>query len=455
MDVSIETLEGLERKMLVVIPASRVEEKVNEKLEEAAKTARINGFRPGKVPKREIKRRYGKSIREEVSGEIIQSSFSEAVDREDVNPAGMPKIENVKMLEDQDLEYSAIFEVFPEVELSSFDAIAVEKLEAKIQEEDLDEMVEKVREQRMEYEVAEKMAEDKDKVNIDYEGSIDGEVFEGGKAQGSDLILGSRQMIPGFESGIVGMKQGEEKDVKVTFPEKYQEANLAGKDAIFKIKMNSVSGPKLPELNAPFFESFGLKGNNDLDAFRKELKGNMQKELDNAIRLKIKEQVMDGLLAVHDVSVPKALVTEEAARMRNQMVQQYGGGMKIEPAMLPPEMFSKQAEKRVKSSLVLGAVVEKYELVVDEEKTTELIDKIAEDYDDPDQVKNYYRSNEKELSQVKYVALEDMVVDLVLESAQVTTKDVSYSDAVARDAIQSNNGGSGQEPNQAVEDEPE
>ncbi|MBT07874.1 MAG: trigger factor [Gammaproteobacteria bacterium] len=455
MDVSIETLEGLQRKMLVIIPSSRVEERVNEKLEEAAKTARINGFRPGKVPKREIKRRYGKSIREEVSSEIIQSSFSEAVEREDVNPAGMPKIEDVKMLEDQNLEYSAIFEVFPEVKLSSFDSIAVEKLEAEIREEDLDEMVEKVREQRMEYETAEKSAEDKDKVNIDFEGSIDGEVFEGGKAQGADLILGSGQMIPGFEGGIVGMKQGEEKDVKVTFPEKYQKAELAGKEAIFKIKVNSVSGPKLPELDAPFFESFGLKGSNDLDTFRKELKGNMQKELDNAIKLKVKEQVMDGLLAIHDLSVPKALVTEEAARMRSQMVQQYGGGMKIEPDMLPPEMFSEQAEKRVKSSLVLGAVVEKYKLVVDEEKTTELIDKIAEDYDDPDQVKNYYRSNEKELSQVKYVALEDMVVDLVLESAEVTIKDVSYSEAVARDAIQSDNGGSGQEQNQAVGEEPE
>ncbi len=455
MDVSIETLEGLQRKMFVIIPSSRVEERVNEKLEEAAKTARINGFRPGKVPKREIKRRYGKSIREEVSSEIIQSSFSEAVEREDVNPAGMPKIEDVKMLEDQNLEYSAIFEVFPEVKLSSFDSIAVEKLEAEIREEDLDEMVEKVREQRMEYETAEKSAEDKDKVNIDFEGSVDGEVFEGGKAQGADLILGSGQMIPGFEGGIVGMKQGEEKDVKVTFPEKYQKAELAGKEAIFKIKVNSVSGPKLPELDAPFFESFGLKGSNDLDTFRKELKGNMQKELDNAIKLKVKEQVMDGLLAIHDLSVPKALVTEEAARMRSQMVQQYGGGMKIEPDMLPPEMFSEQAEKRVKSSLVLGAVVEKYKLVVDEEKTTELIDKIAEDYDDPDQVKNYYRSNEKELSQVKYVALEDMVVDLVLESAEVTIKDVSYSEAVARDAIQSDNGGSGQEQNQAVGEEPE
>ena len=440
MDVSIETLEGLQRKMLVVIPASRVEERVNEKLEEAAKTARINGFRPGKVPKREIKRRYGKSIREEVSGEIIQSSFSEAVDREDVNPAGMPKIENVKMLEDQDLEYSAIFEVFPEVELSSFDGIAVERLEARIREEDLDVMVEKVREQRIEYEIVEKPAQEKDKVNIDYEGSIDGEVFEGGKAQGSDLILGSGQMIPGFETGILGMKKAEEKDVQVTFPEKYQKADLAGREAIFKIKVNSVLGPKLPELDTAFFESFGLKGSSDLDAFKKELKANMQKELDTAIKLKAKEQVMDGLLAIHDLTIPKALVEEEAARMRNQMVQQYGGGVKIEPDMLPPEMFSKQAEKRVKSSLVLGAVVEKYGLVVDEEKTTKLIDKIAEDYDDPEQVKKYYRSNEQELSQVKHIALEDMVVDLVLESARITTKNVSYSEAVARDAIQSNNG---------------
>ncbi|MEC8299114.1 MAG: trigger factor [Pseudomonadota bacterium] len=455
MDVSIERLEGLQRKMLVVIPATRVEERINEKLEEVAKTARINGFRPGKVPKREIKRRYGKSIREEVSSEIIQSSFSEAVEREDVNPAGMPKIEDVKMLEDQNLEYSAIFEVFPEVELSSFDAIGIEKLEAEIQEEDIDEMVEKVREQRREFEAAEKSAEDGDKVNIDFEGSIDGEVFEGGKAEGSDLILGSGQMIPGFEAGIVGMKKGEEKDVKVTFPEKYQKADLAGKGAVFKIKVNSVSGPKLPELDTAFFESFGLKGTNDLDTFRKELKENMQKELDNAVKLKIKEQVMDGLLAIHDVSVPRALIEEEAARMRNQMVQQYGSGMKIEPDMLPSEMFSEQAEKRVKSSLVLGSVVEKYELVVDEEKTSQLIDKIADDYDDPDQVKNYYRNNEQELSQVKYVALEDMVVDLVLESAEVTTKSVSYSEAVSRDANQSNDSGSGQDSKQAAENEPE
>ena len=455
MDVSIERLEGLQRKMLVVIPATRVEERINEKLEEVAKTARINGFRPGKVPKREIKRRYGKSIREEVSSEIIQSSFSEAVEREDVNPAGIPKIEDVKMLEDQNLEYSAIFEVFPEVELSSFDAIGIEKLEAEIQEEDIDEMVEKVREQRREFEAAEKSAEDGDKVNIDFEGSIDGEVFEGGKAEGSDLILGSGQMIPGFEAGIVGMKKGEEKDVKVTFPEKYQKADLAGKEAVFKIKVNSVSGPKLPELDTAFFESFGLKGTNDLDTFRKELKENMQKELDNAVKLKIKEQVMDGLLAIHDVSVPRALIEEEAARMRNQMVQQYGSGMKIEPDMLPSEMFSEQAEKRVKSSLVLGSVVEKYELVVDEEKTSQLIDKIADDYDDPDQVKNYYRNNEQELSQVKYVALEDMVVDLVLESAEVTTKSVSYSEAVSRDANQSNDSGSGQDSKQAAENEPE
>ena len=434
MEVSTETLEGLQRKMLVVIPSNRVEERVNEKLEEAAKTARINGFRPGKVPKREIKRRYGKSIREEVSSEIIQSSFSEAVQQEQINPAGMPKIDDVKMLEDQNLEYSATFEVFPDVELSAFDSIEVEKLEAEINDQDVEEMVEKVREQRMQYELAEKVAEDKDKVNIDFEGFIDNEAFDGGKAEGSDLILGSGQMIPGFETGIVGMGTGEEKEINVTFPEKYQKADLAGKEATFRIKLNSVSGPKLPEVDAAFIESFGLKGSTDLETFKVELKGNMQKELDNAIKIKIKEQVMDGLLAIHDIIVPKALVEEEAARMRNQMIQQYSAGMKIEPEMLPSEMFSEQAEKRVKSSLLLGSVIEKNELVVSEEKTKELIDQIAADYDDPDQVKNYYLSNEQELNQVNHVALEDMVVELVLATATVSTKAVSYSEAVRRGA---------------------
>lgn len=434
MEVSTETLEGLQRKMLVVIPSNRVEERVNEKLEEAAKTARINGFRPGKVPKREIKRRYGKSIREEVSSEIIQSSFSEAVQKEQISPAGMPKIDDVKMLEDQNLEYSATFEVFPDVELSAFDSIEVEKLEAEINDQDVEEMVEKVREQRMQYELAEKVAEDKDKVNIDFEGFIDNEAFDGGKAEGSDLILGSGQMIPGFETGIVGMGKGEEKEINVTFPEKYQKADLAGKEATFRIKLNSVSGPNLPEVDVAFIESFGLKGNADLETFKKELKGNMQKELDNAIKIKIKEQVMDGLLAIHDIIVPKALVEEEAASMRNQMIQQYGGGMKIEPAMLPSEMFSEQAEKRVKSSLILGSVIEKNELVVSEEKTKELIDQIAADYDDPDQVKNYYLSNEQELNRVNHVALEDMVVELVMATATVSTKAVSYSEAVSRGA---------------------
>ena len=449
MEVSIETLEGLQRKMLVVIPSNRVKGRVNEKLEEAAKTARINGFRPGKVPKREIERRYGKSIREEVSSEIIQSSFSEAVEREDLNPAGMPKIEDVKLLEDQNLEYTAIFEVFPVVELSAFDSIKVEQLEAEINEEDVDEMVEKVREQRMEYEAAEKSAEDKDKVNIDFEGFIDGEVFDGGKAEGSDLILGSGQMIPGFESGIIGMKKGEEKEIKVTFPEKYQKVELAGKEATFLIKLNNVSGAKLPEVNTAFIESFGLKGSSDLDTLKKELKGNMQKELDNSIKTKVKGQVRDGLLAIHDVSVPKALVEEEAARMRNQMVQQYGGGMKIEPDMLPSEMFADQAKDRVKASLVLGAVIEKYELTVDEEKINELIDKIADDYDDPDQVKNYYRNNEQELSQIKHIAIEDLVVELVLKTASVTTKRVGYSEAVSREADYSNNSGPEKDPDEA------
>ena len=249
------------------------------------------------------------------------------------------------------------------------------------------------------------------------------------------------------------MKKGQEKEINVTFPERYQGADLAGKEATFRIKLNSVSSPKLPEVDTAFIESFGLKGSSDLDTFKKELKGNMQKELESSIKTKIKQQVMDGLLAIQDVSVPKALVEEEAARMRNQMVQQYGGGTKIEPDMLPSEMFVDQAEKRVKASLVLGAMIEKHELTVGEEKINELIDKIADDYDDPDQVKNYYRNNEQELNQIKHIAIEDMVVELVLKTASVTTKRVRYSEAVSRNADYSNNSGSEKDPDQAEEKE--
>ena len=433
MEVTVEILEGLERKVYVVVPFDRIEEKIREKLEQTAKTAKINGFRPGKVPISEIKRRYGQGIRQEVSGEVIQSSFAEAVQKESLNPAGMPKIDDVKMQENEDLEYTATIEVFPEIELNGLDDIEIEKLESEILEADVDEMVETVREQRLDYELVERAAKEKDKVNMDFEGFVDGEPFEGGKADGADVIIGSGQMIPGFEDGLIGLNLGEEKEIEVTFPEKYQSKELAGKDAKFKIRINGVHEPKKPDMDEKFFESFGLRGNNDIETFRSELQENMQKELEKAVEEKLRNQIMDSLVEKNEILVPKALVEQEAAQMREQMIQQYGGGVKIEPGMLPAEMFSDQAEKRVKNSLLIGALVEQNGLVADEEKTRKVIDEIAADYDDPEQVRNYYLSNEEQLNQARHIALERQMVDFVMSLAKVSSKTVPYKEAVARE----------------------
>jgi trigger factor len=421
--------------MRVTIPSDEIEVQVTEKIKQTAKQVRLKGFRPGKVPLKEVKRRFGAGIRQEVSSEVIQSTYGQALQQEDINPAGMPKIEDVKIEEGQDLEYTAIFEVFPEVEVAGFEGIEVEKLSSQVEDEDLDKMIQTLREQRTEFSEVERTAAEKDKVNIDFEGFMDDEAFEGGKAEGADIVLGSGQMIPGFEDGLIGLSAGEEKDLEVTFPENYQAENLAGKVAVFKIKVNSVSEPVLPELDDEFFTLFDVK-EGGLEAFREEVKSNMQRELDASIKAKVKNQVMDGLDATNEIELPKALVDEEVNRMRQEAVQQFGGGQgapQIDPSVLPAEMFSDQAEKRVKLALIVNAIVEKNELTPDEDKVRETIETMASSYEDPEQVINFYYSNEQQLSQIRNVVLEEQIVDLVLDSAKVSEKTVSYDEAVSRE----------------------
>ena len=225
MQVTVENTSDLERKMRVTIPSDEVEVQVTEKIKQTAKQVRLKGFRPGKVPLKEVKRRFGAGIRQEVSSEVIQSTYGQALQQEDINPAGMPKIEDVKIEEGQDLEYTAVFEVFPEVEVAGFDGIEVEKLSSQVEDDDLDKMIQTLREQRTEFSDVERAAIDGDKLNIDFEGFVDDEAFEGGKAESADIVLGSGQMIPGFEEGLIGLSGGDEKDLEVTFPEDYQADN--------------------------------------------------------------------------------------------------------------------------------------------------------------------------------------------------------------------------------------
>lgn len=429
MQVSLETTSGLERKMRVSVPADEIDTQVDVKIKQTAQQVKLKGFRPGKVPLSEVKRRFGAGIRQEVSSEVIQSSFNSAVQQESVVPAGTPKIEDVTLETGQDLEYTAIFEVFPDVEPGDFSKVTIEQPVSEVNDDDLDLMTDKLQEQRIEYVDVDRAAADKDKVNIDFEGFIDDEPFDGGKAEGSDLVIGSSSMIPGFEEGLVGSKAGDTPELNVSFPEDYKGENLAGKAAVFKTTVNKVSEPKRPALDDEFFKQFGVE-EGGLSAFRTEIRGNMEKELDRAVKQRTKTQVMDSLIETTELEVPKTLVDNEINRMRQEAVQQYGGSDKIDPSVLPAEMFESQAQKRVTLGLIVNAIVEKSSLIVDEDRVQKTIEEMASSYDDAAQVINFYNSNEQQMMQIKNMVLEEQVVELFVDKATVKEVKMSYEEVM-------------------------
>lgn len=317
--------------------------------------------------------------------------------------------------------------MFPEFTVAGLESIKVERLSAEVADSDLDNMLEVLRKQNTRFEAVERAAQNDDQVNIDFVGKVDGEAFAGGSAKGTLLVLGSGRMIPGFEEGLVGAKAGEERVVNVTFPEDYQNLDLAGKAAEFTITVNSVSAPVLPELNEEFFAQFGIK-ESTLEGFRAEVRKNMERELRQAIKTKVKNQVMDGLLAANPIEVPKALLENEVNRLRVQAVQQFGGNIK--PEQLPVELFEEQAKRRVVLGLIVAEVVKQFELKPDDAKVREMIEEMASAYQEPEQVIAWYYKNDQQLNEVRSVVLEEQVVDTVLQKATVTDKSVSYEEAV-------------------------
>ncbi|CAG8868829.1 Trigger factor [Pseudomonas fluorescens] len=427
MQVSVENTSALERRMTIAVPAERVETEVNKRLQQTARRAKVPGFRPGKVPMSVIRQRYEDAARQEAFGDLVQASFYEAVVEQKLNPAGAPAVEPKSFEKGKDLEFVAIFEVFPEFTVAGFDSIAVERLGAEVADADLDNMLEVLRKQNVRFETVERAAENEDQLNIDFVGKIDGEAFAGGSAQGTQLVLGSGRMIPGFEDGLVGAKAGEERVLTLSFPEDYQNLDLAGKAAEFTITVNAVAAPQLPELNETFFAQFGIK-ESTLEGFRTEVRKNMERELRQAIKTKVKNQVMDGLLAANPIEVPKALLENEVNRLRVQAVQQFGGNIK--PDQLPAELFEEQAKRRVVLGLIVAEVVKQNELKPDEDRVREMIQEMASAYQEPEQVVAWYYKNDQQMNEVRSVVLEEQVVDTVLQKATVTDKSVSYEEAV-------------------------
>lgn len=429
MQVSVETISGLERRVTVSVPADKIDTAVAAKLEEAAKSVRIDGFRPGKVPMREIRRRFGKSIREEVIGETVSNSFYDAVTKESLNPAGYPSIERTKDVSGEDLEFVATFEVYPEIKVQGLDNISVERPIADIQDSDIDEMILRLREQKATFSIVDRAAQDGDQVKIDYKGTKGDVAFDGGTAEDQPLVLGSGSMIPGFEEGIVGMSAGEEKVIDVTFPEEYHSDDLKGQAVQFNIKLHTVEDKAIPELDADFIKAFSQK-ESTLEEFRSEIRQNMERELKNATKNKVKKAVMDGVLEQNEVEAPKALIDQEIDRQRQQMVQQFGGGAQFDHNSLPAEMFEEQASRAVKLALVLGEVIREKDIKSDATRVRSAIDELAQPYENPEQVVSWYYDNQQMLQQVEAMVLEDQVVDVILEQATVEDKNVSYQEAV-------------------------
>ena len=435
MQVSIETTSGLERRLTVGVPAERIESEVNNRLQKAAGNVRLAGFRPGKVPMKVMRQRFGAGVRQEVLGEVMSSSFQEAVIQEKLRPAGQPSIEPKNLEEGKDLEYVATFEVFPEVEIVEIKGLEVEKPVAQVTDADVDNIIDVFRKQQGKWTVVERAAAAGDKVNIDYVGTRDGAAFDGGSASGSDLELGSGRMIPGFEEGVAGMVAGEEKTLQLSFPEDYHNEELKGAAVTFKVTVNSVLELVPAELNEELFARYGVD-DGGLDKFRSEVRQNMARELKNAVQGKIKQQVMEAVAVAHEsLEVPKALIAREVEALRDQMFQQFGGaaGKDLDlKSLLPDDMFRDNAERRVKLGLVLAELVGKLGLKVNADKVREAIEELASTYQDPEEVVNWYYSSQEQLASVESRVLEDQMVEKLLERANIIEKPCSYQEALAQ-----------------------
>lgn len=434
MQVSVETTSGLERRLTIAIPADEIQVEVDKRIQKAAPNVKLDGFRQGKVPVKVVRQRFGESIRQEVLGEMMSSSFQEAVVQEKLRPAGQPTVEPKQVESNKDFSFTATFEVYPEITLTDLSGVSISKPVTTIAGKDVDEMIETLRKQQAQFEVAEKAAENGDTLSIDFEGFKDGEAFEGGSAEGSDLVLGSGSMIPGFEDGLVGAKAGEEKELNLTFPEDYHAEALKGAAVVFKVKVNTVSEQVLPEIDEEFMKKFGVS-EGGVDALKVEIEKNMQRELKSALKNRVKQQVMDGVLEKNTIEVPTALLNQEIDVLRKQMFQQFGGGQAMENmdlSMLPAELFTEQAQRRVSLGLLLSKAIDDNEIKPDEAEVRAAVEEVASAYEVADEVIEWYYNNQQQLAQVEAMVLEDKVVEVLLSKADVSDEELSYEELMKK-----------------------
>lgn len=431
MQVTVEATGSLERRMTVEVPEERIASEVQSRLRRLGKTARIHGFRPGKAPAQVVERSYGRQVRDEVVGEILRSSFAEAVAQNSLAPAGGPTIQELAAAPGQGLSYTAVFEVYPKLSLPDLKELKVSRPVAEVTEQDVDQMILTLRRQRQVWREVDRGAQTGDRVVLDYEGSVDGVPLEDSAGKEVSVELGTHRLLGDLEERLAGIRAGEEREVTVDFPADHRNASAAGKAVFFKITAHRVEEPQLPEMDEGFFASFGVADGGE-DALRREVRENMERELRENLQGRVKTAVMDGLLASIALDVPKVLVESEAQALQRQAQEGLGlgrGGAADQE--LPLTLFEDRARRRVALGLILSEVVRVNELKVDPERVRARVASIASTYQEPEEVVRWYYSDKRRLADAENVVLEDQVVDWILERAQVTDSPTTF-DAVMK-----------------------
>ena len=422
MQVQLESQTGLARSLRVQIPAERVEKAVTERMKRMASRAKMPGFRPGKAPMKMIEAQYKDAARYEVMNDLVSQTYGEALDKAQVQPAGQPRIEIGNAAEG--LEYTAHFDVYPEITLDKLDSFVVSRPAVEITEPDVDRLIENLRRARKSFSEVSRAAADGDQVTVDFEGKLDGEAFQGGKGEGVSFEVGTGQFLPDLEKGMVGHSVGESFTVDVSFPEDYRAEALKGKTAQFDVTLKAVKELVLPALDdAEFLKAHGVADGEGEAALRAKSRIALENERNKAIKSRVKAQVLDQLLAAHPIDVPQGLIAQELPRLREEAANRMNmGKLTAEKAreLLPDALFEATAKRRVALGLLIGEVIKSKGITLNDSKVEQTLNEMATDYEQPEQVKQFYRSRPDLLQGLRAVVLEDQVVDTLMAAAVIT-----------------------------------
>ena len=425
MMVTVESTGKLERKMRVELPAARIESEVESRLRRVGRTAKIKGFRPGKVPPKVVKQHYGQQIRQEVLSDLMQKSYTDAVQQENLSPAGGPSIEPVVTDNKADFAYVATFEVLPDVSLTSLDKIKVKRPDVQIGDDDVDNMLDNLRRQKATWKEIDRAAQLEDRVTVDFNGTLKGEPIEGGQGSEIPVVLGQGQMLPDFEKGLTGVAAGDETSFKVKFPKDYHAEDLRKKTVDFAVKVHRVEELELPPLDDSLAALYGIE-DGDLGKLKEEVVANMEREARQKVRTDVKEQVMEALLAANPIDIPQALVRQEAHNMQHEAMRRLG----IEDHAQAPDIenFVPAAERRVRLGLLLRQYIQDEGLTVDPERVRQHVEEMCGGYEQAEEMVANYLSNPQLVSQIEPVVLEDQALERLIENGSETLKKVGFKE---------------------------